>query len=638
MDEAVPIDDAVLAIDDDAPPIDDDTLPIAELIDAIPELPSGASPPSSVELQPTTSPSSAKTLLRIPIAPNPRKSSHRATSPAIPAIEARLRQSAIGWRWAVPSAAACVRRPLGPLSTLMTGRALICLALGVLTACGGDPQAPEKSASDDPPTKAAEKRKAKPKKKNKKRKGGRKAKANDDEVHRPSVKASLPADASRKVKAKTRKVMEQAADPNAGKAESKLSNEHPKLIALKEAAKGKALTVPEHALDGFFAALDRTQADGDGDDVGVARVVHIGDSFIGQDVFPHAIRKLMQARFGDAGPGFQLVDLDHRSNVSRALDLRSEHWNTCSIRQGCLGKDGWYGYAGHLARGGAGATAWLEPRNPESFRAGKGFAELWYQKHDRGGRIELETGGKKVITVDTKADERSDAWETVKLAGDDYHLALKVRGPGRGFAYGVSFETGTPGVIWDAVIMSGAFTKRLRGFDKEHAAAQLAHRKLDLLVFNFGGNDLRRVAKRGVSPEELQKELEEGIDLLRGANEKLSCIVVSSTDHAKSGKTPITPRAMKGVVNAQRGAAESRGCAFMDAFEVFGGLGKAEKLAKRKPVLVAPDLSHLTSLGRHVLAEVMVAELMRFYEAYQSSGAEEPAAAPAPADEGEQPA
>ncbi|MCA9662559.1 MAG: hypothetical protein KC486_29735, partial [Myxococcales bacterium] len=68
------------------------------------------------------------------------------------------------------------------------------------------------------------------------------------------------------------------------------------------------------ALEGFFAALANTRRDG------VARVLHMGDSSIGMDGLPHAIRRRMQDHFGDAGPGFVLVDRfskNYTSNVAK---------------------------------------------------------------------------------------------------------------------------------------------------------------------------------------------------------------------------------------------------------------------------------------------------------------------------------
>ena len=71
------------------------------------------------------------------------------------------------------------------------------------------------------------------------------------------------------------------------------------------------------ALDRFFAALARSD---DGEAGALTRVSHFGDSSIGTDGLPHAIRRRFQARFGDGGAGF--VNLhSYSGNIrSRVVD------------------------------------------------------------------------------------------------------------------------------------------------------------------------------------------------------------------------------------------------------------------------------------------------------------------------------
>lgn len=457
------------------------------------------------------------------------------------------------------------------------------------------------------------------------------AKAATDEDAKPSVTSGLKAKRSKKSVRKTEKVEREAADPMAGKREAEKTDTDPALRKLKLAAIGKSLEVPEGSLDHFYTML-APLASGEGakgDDPHVVRVLHIGDSFIGQDVFPYAVRRRMQDRFGNAGPGFQLVDIHHRSNIHRGINLRSSHFRTCFVRDKCLDKeDGHYGYGGHVSRGGPGATSWLVPRRPEAFASGKGHVEIWYQTHPKGGALDI-TLGEVHESIDTKSDTVVDAWKRVPLGAEDLELKLKATGKGRLRAYGVVFETGESGVVWDSTVHTATFANRVLAQDPEHFKGQIAHRKVDMLVYNFGGNDLRRVAKGNLTRATLQKELEAAIALYQSGRPEMSCLVVSSTDHAKSGGTPVFPKHVERVVGAQRDAALARGCAFFNSVEVFGGPGRASKLAHRKNPLVGHDLSHLTSLGRELLADVLVEELVRHMPGHEAA-AEAPAA---PADE-----
>ena len=58
------------------------------------------------------------------------------------------------------------------------------------------------------------------------------------------------------------------------------------------------------ALDGFFAALARTEQKQPG---AITRIAHFGDSIIVSDYVSGTLRRKLQATFGDAGHGFVLI-------------------------------------------------------------------------------------------------------------------------------------------------------------------------------------------------------------------------------------------------------------------------------------------------------------------------------------------
>ena len=434
----------------------------------------------------------------------------------------------------------------------------------------------------------------------------------EGELEEPSIALGVEDPKEKKAVRKTEAVERRAADRMAGEREASKIDSIPKLARLRDAAAGKTLEVPKGTLKHFYGVLEPL-ASGQPEpaEPHVVRVLHVGDSFIGQDVFPDAIRRRMQRRFGDAGPGFQLVDIHHRANIHRGIALKSAHFRTCFVRNKCLGAEhGRYGYGGHVSKGGPGASSWLEPRNADAFASGKGHVEVWYQKHPRGGTLQVELG-EHHERLETRAAKTKDAWTTIPLGSEAASLKLKALSPGKVRAYGVVFETGESGVVWDSTPHTGMFANRVLAQDAEHFAQQIAHREVDLLVYNFGGNDIRRVAKGNLGRATLAEELGEAIALYRSGRPQMSCLVVSSTDHAKSAGTPVSPKHMRAVVAAQRDAALAQGCAFFDSIAVFGGPGKAEDLATGKHALVGSDLSHLSSLGRELLAEVFVAELVR---------------------------
>lgn len=435
--------------------------------------------------------------------------------------------------------------------------------------------------------------------------------AESEPLEEPSIALGIDDPTKKRLVRKTERIERQAADPLAGQREASEIDAVPELVKLREEAVGKALEVPAESLDHFYAELaPLARKDADGDEPHVVHVLHVGDSFIGQDVFPHAMRRRMQQQFGDAGPGFQLVDIHNRANIHRGIALKSAHFRTCYVRNKCLGAKGRYGYGGHVSNGGPGAMSWSRPRRPEAFVAGKGHVEIWYQRHDRGGTLEVRVGDRRT-EIDTRSEVKEDAWARIPLGTEDLEVRLKALGPGRVRGYGVSFETGESGVVWDSTPHTGAFANRVLAQDPAHFQAQIAHRRVDLLVYNFGGNDLRRVAKGNLGRDEMKRELSEAIALYRSGRPQMSCLVVSSTDHAKSAGTPVTPQDMEIAVGAQRDAAMAQGCAFLDAMSVFGGSGNAKSLSRGQHPVVGSDLSHLTALGRELLADVLFRELLR---------------------------
>ena len=86
----------------------------------------------------------------------------------------------------------------------------------------------------------------------------------------------------------------------------------------------------------------------------MTHVVHWGDSAIGIDGIPGAIRDRVQARFGDAGHGFHLMAPPNTSyRHSQVKFEHNEGWEQCVIIQNCK-KDGRYGLIEPAIGGGYG--------------------------------------------------------------------------------------------------------------------------------------------------------------------------------------------------------------------------------------------------------------------------------------------
>jgi lysophospholipase L1-like esterase len=368
---------------------------------------------------------------------------------------------------------------------------------------------------------------------------------------------------------------------------------------------------PKGSLAAFYSALARTDAGAAG---AITRVLHMGDSSIGVDGLPHAIRSRLQDRFGDGGAGFVLLGRPTGNYKNQAVTFRAfEGWDICYIAYLCK-KDGYYGLGGHTFRsraGGARSTIATAKRGAYGTEVAR--FELWYAAHPKGGKVSIRVDNGEIQSIDTAADTLEDRWYEVTVDPGAHAFTVNARGAIR--LYGAVLETDGPGVVWDTVSMIGAFTKRLHGYDPTHIAVQIAHRDPHLLVLSYGGNDLRRLVTRAVTPDAYVDELRKVIASLRLGKPSMSCLVVGVVDHGRSGLCTVKPDHVDAMIDAQRRAAFAEGCAFFDTVAAMGGAGSLRKWTTRSPPLAARDLKHLNQRGRDLLGKLIYDALVAGFEA-----------------------
>lgn len=366
------------------------------------------------------------------------------------------------------------------------------------------------------------------------------------------------------------------------------------------------------ALTYFYDALAKTDRAEPG---ALTRVMHMGDSSIGLDGLPHAIRRRMQDRFGDGGPGFVLLTKYSPNYASQVVRMRSSGmWDVCYLAYQCRG-DGRYGLGGHIFRGSPSAQATIRTNRRGRFGRSVSHVELWYATSPVGGRATLSIDGSDhSVTINTRAPSVTSQWATLAVPSGPHRVGLRVDSGRYVWAYGVVAETEGPGVVWDTMSMVGAYTRRLHGLDPTHIAEQVAHRDADLLVLNYGGNDLRRLVSGRVTGAEFSTELSQAIALLRGGKPEMSCLVVGVIDHGQSGRHRVGRKTIETMIAAQRDAAFDNGCAFFDSVAAMGGPGSIRRWRRRRPALAAPDLKHLNVHGRDLMGARMFAALLTGYE------------------------
>jgi lysophospholipase L1-like esterase len=364
------------------------------------------------------------------------------------------------------------------------------------------------------------------------------------------------------------------------------------------------------ALATFHAALARTEANEKG---AITRVLHMGDSSIGLDGVPHAIRRRMQDRFGDGGAGFVLLGRHSPNYKNNAVTLdANDGWEICYIAYLCRG-DGRYGLGGHSFRASSGARTLLRTKTSGTYGRAASRFELWYTAQPSGGRVRLRVDRRDPEVIETGAEAVEERWHELRVESGPHTFVVEAIGGGRVNLYGAVLETDGPGVVWDTVSMIGAFTKRLHGYDDEHIARQIAHRDPDLLVLSYGGNDLRRFVARSADADAYKDEYRRVIRKLRAGKPSMSCLVISVIDHGRSGTYDVEPRHIETMVQAQREVAFETGCAFFDSVAAMGGPGSLRRWLKQTPRLAEPDLKHLNHRGRDRMGEMIYEALVESY-------------------------
>lgn len=371
-----------------------------------------------------------------------------------------------------------------------------------------------------------------------------------------------------------------------------------------------AIELPDpEALDPFFASLAKTDAGLDGE---VTRVAHWGDSVIAGDHVTSALRGRMQRRFGDAGHGWHLISTPTLSYRHRGIRFKKGDWANCYIINSCR-QDGHYGYGGTVFTSKGSAKVTFGTARKGSFGRKVSRFELWYASESKGGPIKVQIDGGDTITLDGRSDELTDAYEVFEVPDGEHQMTIRVN-QGRGRLYGVVLEREGPGVVWDGLSNLGAFTGRMLKADPEHLRAQIDRRDPDLLVFQFGGNDLILKASRYPL---LEKQTRELLQLYRGENDPRPCLVISPVDHGeRKARRTLSVAAMKPVTELQRKVALEQGCAFYDTQAAMGGDGAIALWRQRN--LMSGDLAHLSEDGQQVLGHMLYLALMQHYRDYRA--------------------
>ncbi|HEY6078556.1 MAG TPA: hypothetical protein VIW29_07125 [Polyangiaceae bacterium] len=390
--------------------------------------------------------------------------------------------------------------------------------------------------------------------------------------------------------------------------------------ALEQAPPVPLLDPSGQALDGFFAALRRTEQKQTG---AITRIAHFGDSIIVSDYVSGTLRRKLQGHFGDAGHGFVLIanawPAYFHNDVSR---YATAGFNVSRI-VGPYAADGLYGLGGVSFSTPPNVLSRIGTAESGDFGRKVSRFTLYYLEQPRGGALELSIDGGPVSELSTAGDGVRSKTHTLEVADGAHTLSLQTkRGTSR--LFGVVLERGAAGVVLDALGVQGARIRFMDKQDDQHWADQLQLRSPQLLVYQFGANES---ADGFLYPmPDYHRTMRDVLQQGKRALPESSCLVIGAMDRAaKVGDEIVSLRVMPELLGNQKQAALDAGCAFFDTWTAMGGARSMPRWVKKG--LGQADLTHPTAVGAEIIGTWIYRALLQSYSAWTAGVTGRPATA-----------
>ncbi len=352
------------------------------------------------------------------------------------------------------------------------------------------------------------------------------------------------------------------------------------------------------ALHNFFAALADVRS---GRRLEPVRIMHFGDSHAAADVLTADIRRHFQGDFGDGGAGW-IVPRNPMS--TRRQGVASGATSGWSI-EGIGGR-----VTPHRIYGPAGiALSTSQPNERVWVEASGNHFELYYVRQPGGGRIDVLVDGQSVLdaplSLSSPRPEASHLFFDTPAANGRHRVEIRTLIAGPVSVLGIVAEHIAPGVVYDVLGVNGARASRILSWNQLALAAVLTDRKPDLIVLEYGTNE---VADNGWTVASYQRLLAGLLRRLQSAAPQASLILLGPPDRSD---LPVAVNRMPLLIEAQRRTAFEVGAAFWSSYDAMGGAGSMNAWAAQG--LGQGDHVHLTRAGYNQIADYFYRDLMVAY-------------------------
>ncbi len=326
---------------------------------------------------------------------------------------------------------------------------------------------------------------------------------------------------------------------------------------------------------------------------GPLRIMVYGASHTASDAFTSVMRRKLQGRYGDGGPGWVLPAVPFPFYEHRGYAISGHGWQGLKVRYRER-EPGPYGMAGMALD--SQERAWGELELAHPVRDGR-ITFSWLQQPGGGAFVLEGAGTPQRIATAGSSRTRFRTFEGPTIE----HITVRARGRTR--LFGVAVERRT-GVVVDAFGVPGARAVDQLPWATRSLRTSLQARPPALIVLAYGTNES---AVRGQAGDE--QRLGQVVRRLRRAAPNAACLLVGPGEWPRRRGEGLRARPRTGQVIAQQRRVAARfGCAYFDTFAWMGGEGT---MARWLPLgLAHPDLVHFTDHGYALLGMALTAFLV----------------------------
>ena len=352
-------------------------------------------------------------------------------------------------------------------------------------------------------------------------------------------------------------------------------------IAKRMAAAAPAFENPE-ALEPFYEAI-------------AGQPIHIlqfGDSHTASDDWVNSMRTLVQAKFGDGGPGF--VQAGRPFKGYRRFDAKaaaSPGWHT----------EGTMALRGDSDQGISGISISTESAGQTIGVSASGEAlSIFFLAQPGGGRVELTADSQPMGVFTTDAVTAGPGVSSYTLLPGSHELSIRTLDHAAVRLYGWTLDNRT-GATFETLGINGAQAHVMLGWNEAIWSAEVAARAPALVILAYGTNEAN---SRLWTLEDYRADMTGLIGRIRRAAPDAAILMIGPPDCGKL--RPLLH--LSDVVAAQSDLAREQKVAFFDLRRHMGGTGSVKLWVTAG--YGQTDYIHMTGDGYRLVGETIVKALV----------------------------